>query len=129
MSIPEIFEKKGEAYFRKCETRLLFSIMQISPRVVSCGGGIVLNEMNVNQMREVGTIVLLTATPETIYERVKGNKDRPLLKGRLTVKGIEKLMNERKEAYENAADVVIPTDGLTPNDVAQRIEAAISPRA
>lgn len=126
-SIPEIFEEKGEEYFRKCETKVLIRIQQLSPRVVSCGGGMVLNPNNVKKMKRMGTVVLLTAEPETIQERVGDGSDRPVLKGDTSVEHIKELMDKRRLAYERAADVVIKTDGLSPNDVAQRIEKAVAP--
>ncbi len=122
MTIPEIFEKKGEEYFRKCESQILLYISQLSPRVVSCGGGFVMNPLNVKKMKRIGTIVLLKATPESIYERVKDSTDRPLLNGNMNVEYIEKLMNERMPVYEKAADLIIDTDGMTPNEVAQKID-------
>ncbi|MCR5587430.1 MAG: shikimate kinase [Lachnospiraceae bacterium] len=125
MSIPEIFEKKGEAYFRTCESKILLRISQLSPRVVSCGGGFVMNEKNVKKMKRMGTIILLKASPETIYERLKDTDDRPLLKGNMNVEYISKLMSERMPIYESAADVIIETDGLTPNDVAQKIDRLV----
>ena len=54
--------------------------------------------------------VLLTASPETIYERVKDNNDRPVLQGRKNVAGISELMEQRREKYEAAADIVVNTD-------------------
>ncbi|MCR5624220.1 MAG: shikimate kinase [Lachnospiraceae bacterium] len=125
MSIPEIFEKKGEAYFRQCESKILLRISQLSPRVISCGGGFVMNEMNVKKMKRMGTIILLKASPETIYERVKDSTDRPLLNGNMNVEYIAELMKQRMPVYENAADVIIETDGLTPNDVAQKIDRLV----
>ena len=74
MSIPEIFEKKGEEYFRNLETELVKKISAMDNIVVSCGGGTVMRQCNVDEMKKNGTIVLLTAEPETVYERVKGSQ-------------------------------------------------------
>mgnify|MGYP000441189639 CR=1 FL=1 len=81
MSIPEIFEKKrGRNYFRNLETELVKKkISAMDNIVVSCGGGTVMRQCNVDEMKKNGTIVLLTAEPETVYERVKGSHNRPLL--------------------------------------------------
>ena len=68
---------------------------------------------NVVEMKKNGKVVLLTASPETIYERVKDSNDRPLLKENKSVEFIAQLMEKRKEKYEDAADVVIRTDGKT----------------
>ena len=71
MAIADIFKEKGEAYFRELETELIKSFAGVEPAVISCGGGAVLKEENVRLMKKSGKIVLLTADPETIYERVK----------------------------------------------------------
>ena len=81
--------------------------------MISCGGGVALREENVAEMKKNGRVVLLTASPETIYERVKDSNDRPLLNGNKNVEFIADLMEKRREKYEAAADVVIRTDHKT----------------
>ncbi len=110
MSIPDIFSIKGEMYFRDLETALLKEIQEKDNVVVSCGGGIVLREQNVESMKKSGYIVLLTASPETILKRVKRDENRPLLKGKKNVKAIQELMEARREKYESAADIQICVD-------------------
>ena len=92
MSIPEIFEKKGEEYFRNLETELVKKISAMDNIVVSCGGGTVMRQCNVDEMKKNGTIVLLTAEPETVYERVKGSHNRPLLEKNMNPEYIKELM-------------------------------------
>ena len=113
MTIPEIFERNGEEYFRDAETALLRSISEGKGTVVSCGGGVPLRQCNVDIMRKGGKTVLLTAEPETVKKRVSGNRNRPLLRGRETAEAIRELMEERRPSYEKAADFVISTDGKT----------------
>lgn len=72
-----------------------------------------MRERNVAEMKKNGKVILLTASPETIYERVKDSNDRPVLNGRKNVKGISELMEQRREKYEAAADIVVNTDGKT----------------
>lgn len=110
MSIPDIFSIKGEMYFRDLETALLKEMQEKDNVVVSCGGGIVLREQNVESMKKSGYIVLLTASPETILKRVKRDENRPLLKGKKNVKDIQELMEARREKYESAADIQICVD-------------------
>lgn len=81
------------------ETQLVKDISEKDGVIVSCGGGAVLREENVSFMKENGRIVLLSATPETIYERVRYSKDRPILNGHMNVEYIRELM-------ENAAAVM-----------------------
>ncbi len=102
LSISSIFEKKGEAYFRSLETETVKELSSCDNIVVSCGGGIIKNEENVRLMKESGKVILLTATPEVIYERVKDSTARPLLEGRKSVEGISDLLDERKMLYERA---------------------------
>ena len=113
MSIPDIFATYGEEYFRNLETELLRELQTGSNCIISCGGGAALREENVVEMKKNGRVVLLTASPETIYERVKDSKDRPLLEGNNNVDFIADLMEKRREKYEAAADVVIQTDNKT----------------
>ncbi|MCD8364621.1 MAG: shikimate kinase [Clostridiales bacterium] len=121
MSVSEMFEKFGENYFRDRETDLLKRIAGQSPAVVSCGGGCVLREENVSLMKESGTIVLLTAAPETIYGRVKYSRSRPILNGHMDVAYIAELMEKRRPAYEGACDFSISTDGKRPEQIAGEI--------
>ena len=74
---------------------------------------VALREKNVEEMKKNGRVVLLTASPEVIYERVKDDENRPNLKGRKNIKGIAELMEQRREKYEAAADIVINTDHKT----------------
>ena len=113
MSIPEIFAIHGEEWFRYLETNLLIELQQKKNTVISCGGGAALRERNVDEMKKNGRVVLLTASPEIIFERVKDSDDRPVLRGRKNVAGIAELMEQRRAKYEAAADLIISTDHKT----------------
>lgn len=120
-SIADIFAESGEEYFRGLETQLLDTLAAKTPCIVSCGGGMAMREVNVEKMKACGTVVFLTATPETIYEHVKNSKDRPLLNGNMNIPYITGLMQQREPKYQAAADVTIQTDGLYPAKVAEKI--------
>ena len=111
MSISDIFEKNGEEYFRKLETKALEDMQINAGKIVSCGGGVVLKDENIEIMKEAGRTVLLTAEPKTIYDRICENKDRPLLNNHMTVEYIEKMIADREKRYQKAAQVSIATDG------------------
>ena len=111
MSISDIFEVYGEQYFRDLETNLLIEMQSRTNVVISCGGGTPMRECNVAEMKKNGRVVLLTAKPETILDRVKDSHDRPLIENNKTVSFIAELMEKRREKYEAAADIVIETDG------------------
>ncbi len=121
MSIPDIFSTYGEEYFRDLETGLLVELQSQKNTVISCGGGAALRERNVAEMKKNGRVVLLTASPETIFDRVKDSDDRPVLNGRKNVKGISELMEQRREKYEAAADIVINTDNKTVLEVCEEL--------
>lgn len=128
MSIPELFAQKGEPYFRACETALLKSFAQGAPRIVSCGGGVPLREENVAAMRESGTVVLLTASPEVILERVKDSDERPLLQGHKDVSYITVLMEQRRPRYEAAADITVDTSQLNIEEVCRQVLRQVTER-
>ncbi len=125
MPIPQIFEKKGEAYFRNVETIVLKETAKKRGMVVSCGGGVILKEENRRLMKESGEVILLLAKPKTIYERVKNGKNRPLLNGNMNVEYIEKLLKERTPLYELAKTREIATEGKTPERIAEEIYRTI----
>lgn len=110
MSIPDIFAAYGEEYFRNKETALLVELQEKKNVVISCGGGAALRAENVTEMKKNGKVVLLTAQPKTIYERVKDSTDRPILNGNNNEAYIAELMEKRREKYEAAADIVVHTD-------------------
>ena len=126
MSIKDIFAKKGEAYFRNLETELLKDVGLKDNVVVSCGGGVPMREENVQVMKESGVTVLLTATPETVYNRVCHSTNRPLLNGNMSVEYIADLLEQRREKYEKAADFSVVTDDRKKGDIAQEIIHKIS---
>ena len=121
MPITEIFEKYGEAHFRDIETDLVCRLQEKDGVVVSCGGGAVLREENRRMMKQSGVIVLLTAKPETILERVKNSTNRPVLNGNMNVEYITTLMERRRACYEDAAEVCVATDGKNVEEICAEI--------
>lgn len=121
MAITDIFEKYGESYFRDLETELLRSLRKEQNLIVSCGGGSVLRDENAALMKENGSIVLLTATPETVYERVKNSTNRPVLNGNMNAAYIKELMEKRRARYESVADISVATDGRTVEEICTEI--------
>lgn len=121
MKITEIFSQYGESHFRALETECLRQLSECSSAIVSCGGGAVLRKENVDIMKESGVIVLLTATPETVFHRVKHSTNRPILNGNMNVEYIEQLMEKRRTAYEMASQIVVSTDDKSPSEIAREI--------
>lgn len=121
MTIPEMFSKYGETYFRNEETKLLTECSKKNQVVVSCGGGVVLREENVKIMKSCGIVVWLTAKPSTVLERIGKDENRPLLEGKKNVSAIQEMLEKRLPCYEKAADFVIETDGRDVWDICQEI--------
>lgn len=121
MTVSDIFALKGELYFRDVETQFLKGIACDKNQIISCGGGLVLREENVTIMKESGTIVLLEASPETVFERVKENDDRPLLRSNKNVAYISELMEKRRPKYEAAADIRVYTDEKSALEICMEI--------
>ena len=121
MTINEIFEKFGESRFRDIESQLILDLGNTKAAIVSCGGGVVVRQENSQYMKKSGKVVFLTATPETIFERVRYSKERPILNGNMNVEFIADLMAKRLPLYEAAADFIIHTDGKTAAEIADEI--------
>lgn len=122
MSISELFEKKGEAYFRDMETACVKELLEENGEyVIAVGGGLVLREENRKLLNELGKVVYLRATPETIYERLKKDDTRPLLKGEDPKGKIQKMMSERAPIYEAAAQIWIDVDNKNFEDIIKEI--------
>ncbi|MDC7278692.1 shikimate kinase [Butyrivibrio fibrisolvens] len=125
MAISDIFATKGEEYFRDLETQLIKDLQKKDNVVVSCGGGAVLREENVDEMRKSGKVVLLNATPETILQRVKNSHNRPLLEGNKNVDFIRELMSKREDKYNRAADVTVSVDNRAVGEIADEVYSEV----
>ena len=128
-TITRIFEEDGEAYFRQLETALLMRLAQKKGIVVSCGGGVIKKQENLELMKKSGTVVWLQADPFTIYKRVRRDNSRPLLAGRMDPDSIRAMMEERRPLYESAADVCVTVDGRSVAAIGQEILRKVSGRA
>ena len=119
--ISEIFKRHGEEYFRGLESALVEELSKKDGCVISTGGGLVLREQNVTVLKTNGKILFLRATKQTLLERLKKDKNRPLLQGEEDLgKRIESLLNERTPVYEQVADVILDVDGYSVEENANR---------
>ena len=124
MPIKDIFEKKGELYFRQVEKEVVKEAGLRKNIVISAGGGSIVDEDNFKNLKNSGTIICLKASPETIIKRTKDLKTRPLLNVPDPKKQIEELLKKR-EAYYNKADFSVNTDNLTVEQAVEKIAALI----
>ena len=121
--ISVIFEEHGEAYFRDLETLCLKELDNGSERqIISVGGGLPLRSENREMLKKIGKVIYLQAKPETIYARLKYNRERPLLQGDHPEEKIKTLLAQREEFYLEAADVVIDVDNLSHEEVIDAVE-------
>lgn len=123
-SIPEIFSEEGEEVFRAQERAVVLAAASKSGQVISCGGGIVKDSANIASLAATGDLVCLTATAETILERIGADTNRPLLAGGDRLTRIQELLAERAPFYARI-DRQVATDGLDLDQIAEAVIAAI----
>ncbi|TBR17858.1 shikimate kinase [bacterium] len=121
MSIPEIFSKNGEAYFRRLENETLKIISSGQDLIVSCGGGIVVNKDNIDIMKKTGTIFCLTASADVILKRTSAFSNRPLLNVANPKEKIESMLKERSPFYALADHTIDTSNHLYAEDTANKI--------
>jgi len=120
MKVVELFDQKGEDYFRKSETALLEQLSQDNESIISLGGGAIASDVNFEIIKSTGKIIYLKSSPEMAYKRLRFKRDRPafVFEGEEVpskeefLERINKLLNSRKKYYEQA-DFVIDTDNQT----------------
>ncbi len=120
MRIPDIFELYGEHVFREYETEVVSRCLRLNEVVISSGGGTPLKPENRKMLKSRGPVVMLTASPETIYKRTRRHK-RPLLEIGNPTERIRELMAARQAAYEDVASFRVSTDGRNSEDVVSEI--------
>jgi len=121
-TIPGIFQYDGEIRFREHEIDAAEEASQNNNTVIACGGGIVLNKINIDRLRKECIIVYLTASPGVILQRTSGDKnERPLLKVSDRRRQVQELLRFRRPFYERAADIEINTSRLDIGSVVRRI--------
>lgn len=124
LSIPEIFETRGEEVFRDMETELLKTLVSEKKNnmVISVGGGLPVRGQNRELLRKLGMVVYLRAAVDTLCERLKGDTHRPLLQGGDVRERILALMEKRAALYEEGAALIIDTDGETYESIYEKME-------
>jgi len=102
MSIPEIFETRGEPYFRDGEARVIARLLESGPAVIATGGGAFMREETRNRIREKAVSLWLKADVDTIMKRVKRRADRPLLRTEDPAATVSRLLEAREPVYQGA---------------------------
>ena len=122
VSIPVIFELEGEHGFRDREEAVLADLVTQTNIVLSTGGGVVLRPANRERLKEGGTVLYLHATPDTLWERTRHSKHRPLLQAPDPFARVQELYATRDALYREVADFVIESDREQVNRLAHRLE-------
>lgn len=125
MTIPEIFSRFGEAHFRRLESEMVRSLVDSKRKVIATGGGSIVDPENLQKLKEIGPVICLTATPETIYNRVRSDTNRPLLQVPDPIDQIHQLLDDRGPHYAKA-DYHLPTDKGTIEELVNKILALIN---
>ena len=125
-TIPEIFQQEGEVAFRELEIEATGEVSRRKNVVIACGGGIVLNKINIDRLKKESLIVYLTALPRVILKRTASDEsERPLLKADNRALAVNELLRFRKPFYERAADITIDTSKLDIDSVVGQIIAKV----
>ncbi len=122
--IPVIFAERGEAAFRAEETAMLKQLRGLlRPSVVACGGGIIVTPENIGLLKELGYVFWLQMSLDHLIWRLRHShrRDRPLLQVSDWPSTVTRLVADREHLYQQAADVTVRVDGLSPEQIAVRI--------
>ena len=116
MPIAGFVKKYGWEKFRDMESEVIESISELDECVFDTGGGIVVRNENVVNIKKNALVILLTADVKTIAERIKGSKGRPALTKSNYLDEIEEVLKEREDKYKKSADYTIDTSMLSPEE-------------
>ena len=123
-SVADLFVDDGEAAFRALEKAAVATALDESDGVVSVGGGAVLDPETRDALAGV-RVCFLSVDITDAARRIGFNRDRPLLLGNPRAQWL-RLMKERRPLYEQVADLVVDTDGRTPEEVADEVAAEVA---
>lgn len=121
-TINDIFAEDGEEYFRNLETEMIRTLIgKYADRmaengesaVISVGGGLPVRTVNRELMHKLGFCAYLRTSKEELMRRLQSDTTRPLLSGGGLPEKIDSLMSARKDIYESAADIILDTDGMS----------------
>ncbi len=122
--IPQIFAGRGEAVFRELEARAVERVAHRRGCVVATGGGAIVNRRNLEALKQSGTVITLTADPDTILARIGPEDDRPMLWGGDRRARVRQLLEERAPAYAKA-DLILDTSARSVEEMVEHIVATL----
>ena len=122
VSVPLIFELEGESGFRDREEGVLADLAALTNIVLSTGGGAILRPINRERLAQGGTVLYLHAPTNTLWERTRRSKHRPLLQAADPLARMRELYELRDALYREVADVVAESDRDQVSRLAHRLE-------
>ena len=123
--ISEIFLRYGEHHFRMLESEKIKRVCEKQNQIISLGGGAFENPQTRELLGKTTLTIYLKAAPQEIYNRIKEEIHRPLLRKNFSVEKITEILNRRKINYEKAAKI-IDTNGKTPDNIVKEILGVIN---
>lgn len=127
-SIPEIVAESGWEHFRDLESAAIAAAVARESLIIDAGGGAILRPANVTALKENGYCIWLTAEVASIAARIEGDANRPSLTGKGMTEEIAEVLAVREPLYRAAADLVLATDGRTPEELAAKISEIVASR-
>jgi shikimate kinase len=126
VDIPFIFEKEGEAGFRKREAAAIEDLTKIDGVVLATGGGAIVDAENRSLLGGRGYVIYLFTSVDQQFARTSRGRERPLLENGDRREILEALLNDRDPLYREIADLVVETDGRKVHSVAKEIIEQVS---
>ena len=125
VGIPVIFDIEGERGFRAREAQVIAELAALEGIVLATGGGVVLDAGNRRRLAARGTVVYLHARPADLYERVRHDRNRPLLASADPLTKLEELYAQRDPLYREVADLVVDTGRQSAQALARELLARL----
>ena len=122
MTIPEIFDKKGEPYFRNVETAVIGELGE-KGGIIACGGGAMLKDINAEIAAKNGTVVFIDTPYDMCYERIAGDTNRPIVMAN-TKESLKEIYDSRMPLYKAHSQITADGNG-TPDEIARAVKAAV----
>ena len=120
ISIADIFDKKGEEYFRNIEEKESLNYIKKNNLIIALGGGAFMNENIRNITNSLCVSIWLDLKAKNIFERIKMNKRRPLFNTKSTEEDVKKICDRRKKTY-SLANYRVDCNSKTKNQIVKEI--------
>ncbi len=125
-TISSIFSQKGEEYFRQLETDTILELLSNNYHgIVAVGGGLPMKEENRDLLHQLGYVVYLRATVDSLEKRLTGDTKRPLLQGGNLREKIESLFEKRESTYVEISDLIVDTDDKSFKKIFEEIQEGV----